>query len=146
MDAQELLEQLVASPDWDPYVNQAVDLGLFLGRFRPIQTVQFLASNSGGRMEDARAPDTGDAAAAPKAVRRRLRGKQPPPGAPAEPAMVGDLWRPREMCHPRPPHLCLESGHPNLGLRLLIVGMRQVPLCVACVNGNFPLKAAWQIM
>ena len=88
MDAQEVLEQLVASPDWEPYVNQAVDLGLFLGT---IQTVQFLASNSGGRMEDVRAPAARDAAAAaaPKAVRRRLRGKQTPLRAPAEPAMVG---------------------------------------------------------
>ena len=144
MDAQELLEQLVASPDWEPYVSQAVDLGLFLGT---IQTVQFLASNSGGRMEDVRAPAARDdtAAAAPKAVRRRLRGKQTPARAPVEPALVGDPVAPARDVPP-PPHLWLESGRPNLGLRLLIVGVRQVPLFVACVNENFLPKAAWQIM
>ena len=102
MDAQELLEHLVASPDWEPYVSQAVDLGLFLGT---IQTVQFLASNCGGRMEDVSAPAARDAAdaAAPKAVRRRLRGKQTPPRAPVEPALVGDPVAPARAVPPPPP-------------------------------------------
>ena len=136
MDAKELLEQLVASPDWEPYVYEAVDLGLFLGA---IQTVQFLASNSGGRMGDVRAPDSRAAAAAPKAVRRRLRGKQPPRALRLNRRWLGTLWRPHEMYHPRPPHPCLESGHPNLGLYAFLSLVCGRCLCVLPVSTEISL-------
>ena len=51
-------------------------------------------------MEEVRAHDV---AASPKAFRRRLRGKQPPPGAVAEPPLVMDPATPARDVPPHPP-------------------------------------------